>query len=220
MRTQIKLVDKVRVAAPCTASWEAMKGDERKRFCEGCGLHVHNLSSMTRRDAESLLKANPEHLCVRYGQRSDGRIVTDNCPPRLRPARALLLKRFAAIASFGLLLFNFTCRAIAGVQGAPKKEARSKAANKKKQAKAPDGGDKSTSRLQMILGRRIAPLNPAAPAVHPPIMGKPAINNITPQTPKAADPGATSAAVKHGRAETKDAFGDTITLGRTSSAKF
>lgn len=166
MRTEIKLEDKIRIEAPCSASWEEMKGGEQKRFCEGCGLHVHNLSAMTRRDAHNLLQANPDRLCIRYGQRPDGAIVTDNCPPRLRPARALLLKRFTAIASFGLLLFNLTCQTARAMQKTQSKANSSKAANKDKHTRPAANG-------RTFLGRRVLP--PAAPAAPTPLMGKPGI---------------------------------------------
>ncbi len=168
MRSEIKLIDTIRVPAPCSASWEEMQGTEQKRFCEGCGLHVHNLSAMTRRDAESLLQENPDHLCVRYGQRSDSSVVTDNCPPRLRPARALLLRRYAAIASFGLLLCNLTARTVEAMQRTHQKAAGSKAPAKhtpsktqmkaeiKKQGDTVHTVGKPSVRT-FILGRRIMP---------------------------------------------------------------
>lgn len=116
MQFDINLVDKVTVAAPCPASWEEMQGSEQKRYCDGCKMHVYNLSDMTRRDAERLLQTHEGRLCIRYGRRPDGKVVTDNCPPPLRPVRKLLFKRWAAVASFGLLLFNITCRAAEAMQ--------------------------------------------------------------------------------------------------------
>ena len=42
------LLEDVRVASPCNASWDAMKGDDRVRFCGECQKNVYNLSAMTR----------------------------------------------------------------------------------------------------------------------------------------------------------------------------
>jgi hypothetical protein len=57
-----------------------MYGDERKRFCGDCKLNVYNLSGMTRYDAEHLLRMSEGKICVRYYQRRDGTILTQNCP--------------------------------------------------------------------------------------------------------------------------------------------
>jgi hypothetical protein len=77
----------VRVAAPCPADWDQMIGDERVRFCGQCSLNVFNLSSMTRSDAESLIARTEGRLCVRFYRRSDGSIITKDCPVGLRAIR-------------------------------------------------------------------------------------------------------------------------------------
>lgn len=73
-------LDNVRVASPCSADWSRMSGDDRKRFCGDCKLTVYNLSGMTRYDAENLLRLSEGRLCVRYYRRSDGTIMTSDCP--------------------------------------------------------------------------------------------------------------------------------------------
>ena len=73
-------LDKLKIASPCSADWDAMSGDERKRFCGDCRLHVYNLSGMTRYDAENLLRLSEGRLCVRYYKRPDGTILTQDCP--------------------------------------------------------------------------------------------------------------------------------------------
>src|SRR6186713_726405 len=73
-------LDNIRIASPCSANWEEMFGDERKRFCGECKLNVYNLSDMTRRDAENLLIASEGRLCVRYYRRADGTVLTRDCP--------------------------------------------------------------------------------------------------------------------------------------------
>ena len=50
------LLDQVGIASPCTASWEAMAGDDRVRFCRQCSLNVYNLSGMTKLEAEDSVK--------------------------------------------------------------------------------------------------------------------------------------------------------------------
>ncbi len=68
------------IASPCSADWNEMYGDGRKRFCRDCKLNVYNLSGMTRYDAENLLRLSEGRLCVRYFLRADGTILTEDCP--------------------------------------------------------------------------------------------------------------------------------------------
>jgi len=73
-------LDNIRVASPCSANWDEMFGDDRKRFCGDCKLNVYNLSNMTRRQAESLIISSEGRLCVRFFRRADGTVLTKNCP--------------------------------------------------------------------------------------------------------------------------------------------
>lgn len=73
-------LENIRIASPCSANWNEMQGNDRKRFCGDCKLSVYNLSGMTRYDAEHLLRLSEGRLCVRYFQRADGTILTRDCP--------------------------------------------------------------------------------------------------------------------------------------------
>lgn len=78
-------LDRIAIASPCTADWNAMKGDDRKRFCSQCKLHVHDLSAMSRDEASTLLAAAAKgRVCVRFFRRADGRVLTQDCPVGLR----------------------------------------------------------------------------------------------------------------------------------------
>lgn len=73
-------LDNIRVASPCPTAWDEMYGDDRKRFCSECKLNVYNLSGMTRREAESLVRNHEGRLCVRFFKRADGTVLTADCP--------------------------------------------------------------------------------------------------------------------------------------------
>ncbi len=94
----------VRVAAPCTADWERMRGDERVRFCAQCSRNVYNLSALTRRDAERLVMSAEGRLCVRFYRRADGTILTQNCPVGLRAIKRRV-SRFVSGAITAVLSF-------------------------------------------------------------------------------------------------------------------
>src|SRR5215210_3140703 len=63
---ELTVLQEIRVASPCEASWEQMQGDERSRFCDHCQLHVYNLSAMSAPDAAALVQEKEGRLCVRY----------------------------------------------------------------------------------------------------------------------------------------------------------
>jgi hypothetical protein len=64
------------VASPCNADWNSMTGNDQVRFCEHCSFEVHNLSAMTRTQAERLVTRSNGRLCVQYIQDPIGGPVT------------------------------------------------------------------------------------------------------------------------------------------------
>ncbi len=89
-------LDDVRVASPCDASWDAMRpvtvtdsDGARARFCGSCEKNVYDLSAMTRKDAMDLIERHEGRCCVRFYQRQDGTVLTEDCPVGVRA----LLKR-------------------------------------------------------------------------------------------------------------------------------
>src|SRR5262245_4884267 len=86
-RDSIPPLGRVRVAAPGEAEWKWMYGDDRVRFCGQCSQNVFNLSAMTTEEAEDLIRRAEGRLCVRYYRRSDGSILTKNCPVGLQAIR-------------------------------------------------------------------------------------------------------------------------------------
>jgi hypothetical protein len=101
-----KLLESIHIAAPCKADWNSMTGDEKVRFCGQCKLNVYNLSEMTRKEATDLVVAKEGKLCIRFYKRSDGTVITQNCPVGLRKLRDRVCKIAATIA--GLVWFIMT----------------------------------------------------------------------------------------------------------------
>jgi hypothetical protein len=121
----LNILDNVQIASPCSADWEQMQGDERKRFCGSCTKNVYNLSGMTRRDAEALLIASEGKICVRLYRRADGTVLTADCPVGLAAAmkkmKRMTLGATAACLASAAAVFAFlggtspTCKKVAGV---------------------------------------------------------------------------------------------------------
>jgi hypothetical protein len=84
----------LRIASPCPANWESMKGDDRVRFCELCHLNVYNIAELTRSEAASLVANTEGRICARLYRRIDGTVITRDCPVGWRAIR----RRVATVA--------------------------------------------------------------------------------------------------------------------------
>jgi hypothetical protein len=108
-RLRLPVLDNIRVAAPCSAEWSSMTGDERARHCGACDKTVFNLSGMSRDEAEALIVEKEGDLCVRYFQRKDGTILTKDCRVGVRRRRKLkvIAAGAAALVAGGALIAAF-----------------------------------------------------------------------------------------------------------------
>ncbi len=106
-------LDNLSVAAPCSENWAEMSGDDRARFCKLCTKHVYNLSAMSRAEAEALIISKEGKLCIRFAQRADGTVISDNCPVGLRAARDRMRWVGAGIAA----ALAFACSVVAAAVG-------------------------------------------------------------------------------------------------------
>jgi hypothetical protein len=104
MKSKSFSLDVIDVASPCEAPWEAMRGDAKVRFCADCKLNVYNLSEMSRGEATQLVQQNEGRLCVRFYRRSDGTVLTRDCPVGLRAIRRRVARSLTAIAALGVFL--------------------------------------------------------------------------------------------------------------------
>ncbi len=54
------------IQEPCSEEWGEMHGEETTRFCDKCTKNVHNISSMSRKDAHEFLANAGGSVCVVY----------------------------------------------------------------------------------------------------------------------------------------------------------
>ena len=106
MTTPIGLLDIVRIASPCSVSWEGMTGDERTRHCAECNHNVYNLSAMTRAEAERFLENAEGRVCLRLYRRADGSVLTRDCPVGAQSERKRIYRRVSRAAATGLALIS------------------------------------------------------------------------------------------------------------------
>jgi len=100
------MIDNIRIASPCTAHWEQMKGDDRVRHCDACNLNVYNLAAFTEAEIRELVANRKGRLCGRIYRRRDGTVLTQNCPVGMRA----VMRRISRIAGavFAFLTVNFS----------------------------------------------------------------------------------------------------------------
>ncbi len=145
------LLDRLTVASPCPASWDAMAGDDRTRFCGECRLNVYNLSAMTRPEAEALLRAKEGRLCVRFYQRRDGTVLTQDCPRGLAAVGRGTVRLAAKLAAAAVLLLSLALLAPARQR------------------------NRSTGREW----REVEPVKTVMDWIDPPLVGRPSLPRVT-----------------------------------------
>ncbi len=66
----------LQVHVPCPKKWDDLDGNERRRFCEQCGKHVHNLSLASSQETAQLTRQveSGARVCVAYFADSTGNI--------------------------------------------------------------------------------------------------------------------------------------------------
>ena len=87
-----------------------MTGDNRVRFCGECNLNVYNFAELTLTQAEQLLRTSEGRVCGRLYRRTDGTLITKDCPVGLRAVRRRVAKiataAFATVISLGSAAFG------------------------------------------------------------------------------------------------------------------
>src|SRR4051812_12524518 len=98
----LSVLNDLRIASPCPASWHSMCGDDRVRFCDSCSKSDYNLSDLTATEATALIGESEGGICLRLYRRADGTVLTADCPVGLRHA---LRRRLLRLATVGVVIF-------------------------------------------------------------------------------------------------------------------
>ena len=67
----------LQIKEPCHKDWDQMSGDQRKRFCDHCQKHVHDISQMSQEKAMALISeahACGQSVCIRAERDARGRV--------------------------------------------------------------------------------------------------------------------------------------------------
>ncbi len=71
-----KILRRISIEKPCSASWDQMTGNDQVRFCGHCELSVTQVSKLSRAKAVKLVKQSKGRLCLRIERTPLGDIVT------------------------------------------------------------------------------------------------------------------------------------------------
>lgn len=97
---------RARIDKPCPEDWDKMEGDEKRRFCLGCGKYVDNVANLGVEEAEELL-ARGEQVCVRMSTDSQKGILTrDGWIPRILLAGAFVASAGGCATTTGEIAIN------------------------------------------------------------------------------------------------------------------
>ena len=101
-------INKLRVASPCSVGWETMTGDERVRHCRSCQLNVYNIAGRTSGEVKSLIENREGRLCIRLYKRTDGTVLTKDCPIGFRAYQKRIARFAGATLATVLGLFSIS----------------------------------------------------------------------------------------------------------------
>ena len=93
---EARMPQPLEIRKPCPRLWEDLQGDERRRFCSECALHVHNSAELTAREAQALVSEAEGRVCMRIEYDPQG-------APIHRETRVARLSRWALSAGAALL---------------------------------------------------------------------------------------------------------------------
>jgi hypothetical protein len=87
MAKALRPMHELQLAAPCSADWEQMPGQERVRRCQKCRLPVYRVSDLTRAEAEAVVAQTEGHSCPALYRRQDGTVLAQDCPKGIEAQR-------------------------------------------------------------------------------------------------------------------------------------
>lgn len=99
------ILDSIKIAKPCSADWDQMIGDDRRRYCGQCKLNVYSLAGMSDREAKEFVLASEGRVCVRLYERADGTMITEDCPVGLAAVKLRVRRYATAVASIVVSFF-------------------------------------------------------------------------------------------------------------------
>ncbi|MBL8859276.1 MAG: hypothetical protein JNL28_12270 [Planctomycetes bacterium] len=93
----------IRIERPCARTWEEFVGDDARRYCSQCSLHVVNGAALTQAEAVDLVQRGTGRVCMRLEIDATGTARFRDAASRLRPTLVARSVRWLATASAAIL---------------------------------------------------------------------------------------------------------------------
>jgi hypothetical protein len=97
----------IRIASPCSESWNAMQGDDRQRHCGKCRMNVFNIAELTEPEVRALLMKAEGRVCARIFKRADGTVLMKDCPTGLAKLRRRALAALTMAAAMLVAMVGY-----------------------------------------------------------------------------------------------------------------
>ncbi|MBL8909768.1 MAG: hypothetical protein JNM17_03590 [Archangium sp.] len=108
----------LRIASPCSMTWEAMRGNSRVRHCDECNLKVFEISKLTEAEVRALLAKNGGRICGQIFKRKDGTVLTRDCPEGVAAMHRRLLAGMSLVVTVAFSILGFRATAPRDPRGA------------------------------------------------------------------------------------------------------
>ncbi len=93
------------IRRPCPKRWAELRGDDRRRFCSECSLHVHNAAALSRDEVRDLVSSGESRVCLRVEFDARGRpLFRDSDRTVAAPRRTLASRARWVMSAFAGLL--------------------------------------------------------------------------------------------------------------------
>ena len=105
--TQLEELGVIRIATPCAVPWASMSGDDTVRHCGHCKLNVYNVENLTSFAVRELLIQREGRVCMRIFKRSDGTLLTKDCPRGLAAVPQVWRQSLSRVSSMNPGVLSF-----------------------------------------------------------------------------------------------------------------
>ncbi len=98
-----RVVSPLTINQPCSMDWNSMSGNDKRRFCNQCGCHVHNLSALTAAEQKQFAEKNGEKECISYVRYTDDTIAARSWGDHIAALFKSMRWTMASIIPLGLI---------------------------------------------------------------------------------------------------------------------
>lgn len=101
---ELALFATLKIASPCPVRWKDMQGGEKRRMCGQCQRHVYRIAALTTAETLELVRATRGQFCAQLFRRTDGTVMTKDCPSVWSVSLSQATARFGPAAGASMVV--------------------------------------------------------------------------------------------------------------------